>query len=83
MLLSVIPVALLALAFPARLARRDRWMTALMLALAFAQPLLPTYPGRMGVPILAALHPVNALVLFWLALWLAERAWRQAAPDHA
>ena len=38
------------------------------------QGLLPNLRG--SVPVLAALHPVNALVIFWIALVLAR--WAQA-----
>jgi hypothetical protein len=76
MVLSLVPLALLALAFVARLPRRDIGQTALLLGLALLQPLLPAFPARLGVPLVAALHPVNALLLFALALRLSLRAWR-------
>jgi hypothetical protein len=35
-----------------------------------------------GAPLLSALHPVNALVIFGLALWLTWQAWQGVRNDR-
>lgn len=72
--LQFIPLLLLGLAFAARLPVRLRWMHATMAVLAFIQGVLVFIDGPFGANVVAALHPVNALAIFWLALTLAQRA---------
>jgi hypothetical protein len=48
------------------------WLNGLLFGVLTLQGLLPNLRGI--VPALAALHPVNALVIFWIALILARRA---------
>lgn len=79
MILSLGPIVLLGLAFAARLGARTTWLTALLLALVVVQSMLPTLPAQLGVPILAALHPVNAVIIFALAWLLTLRVWEHAA----
>jgi hypothetical protein len=66
------PILLLVLAFPARLERRTVWLTLGMAVAALLQPELAV--ARSSAPVVAALHPVNALFLFWLAWLVARRA---------
>ena len=59
------------------LAARPGWKTVLMafivaLLTFLAQPLLAN--ARTSAPIVAAFHPVNALVIFWLTLVLIRRS---------
>ena len=59
------------------LAVRPGWKTVLIsfivgLLTFLAQPLLVN--ARKSAPVLAAFHPVNALVIFWLALVLIRRS---------
>jgi Family of unknown function (DUF6220) len=70
------------------LAARPGWKTVLMafivgLLTFFVQPTL--VEARTSAPIVAALHPVNALVIFWLTLVLIRRstALASAAPKEA
>lgn len=68
-----LPVVMLALAFAGRLTRGMRWLTAAL----WVQIILQYATANSGGT-LAALHPVNALVFFWLAVTLAHQAWRVA-----
>ena len=72
-------LAALAVVVTALLARRPRneiLVTVGLLVLYIVQTLLPSARGSM--PIIAALHPLNAMVLFVLAIWYARRAWLAA-----
>jgi hypothetical protein len=74
--LPLIPLLLLILSFVGRLPRADKWLSALLLVLAILQPML-IYVGRgASLPLLAALHPVNALLLFVLPMFLIARVRR-------
>jgi hypothetical protein len=64
------------------LAARPGWKTVLMAFIVgvltfLAQPLLVN--ARTSAPIVAAFHPVNALVIFWLTLILIRRSSSLAA----
>lgn len=67
---------LLPLAFVARADTRTRWLTVLLTVAAAFQPELAG--ARDTNPVIAAVHPVNALLIFWLALQIARRAIRGA-----
>jgi hypothetical protein len=69
-LLSAMPILLAVLAFLARVDRRTTPLTVALLVIALIQPELAAV--RHDYPVVAALHPVNALLLFWLA-WLVAR----------
>jgi hypothetical protein len=62
----------------ARAGRQAIGISLALLVLYIIQTLLPGF--HKDIPAAAALHPVNALVLFALAVWYARRAWRAAAP---
>ena len=69
-------LAVLALVVTALLARRPRrevLVTVGLLVLYIVQTILPSAKGSM--PAVAALHPVNALLLFAIAIWYARRTW--------
>jgi hypothetical protein len=66
------PIILLVLALGARVDRRTAWLTAGLTIAALAQPELAA--ARHDSPVLAAFHPVNALLVFWLAWVVASRA---------
>ncbi len=53
-------------------AGRVAWWSAGLLLLAQVQTILPWF--REDLPFVAALHPVNALAVFWLALHIARVA---------
>jgi hypothetical protein len=57
--------------------RRRVLQAAGLLGLYVVQMFLPYMDDGLGLPIVAALHPVNALVMFGLAIWYARAAWRE------
>ena len=61
----------------ARAGRRAIGISVGLLALYIVQTSLPY--AKDSIPWIAALHPVNALVLFALAIWYARRAWRASS----
>lgn len=80
-----IPLLVLISAALSRLGRR-RWAVLLVFFISAAfQPLLPAF--REASPLLAVLHPINAVFLVVLTLWLLQDAWRvirnavPAAPE--
>lgn len=75
MALSLGPLVLLALGAFARLPGRTLWLNALLLVLVGLQPVLISVPEQLELPILKALHVVNALVLFALTVFLGQQAW--------
>ena len=79
-LLSLLPVILLVTAAIAR-AGRLVWVTGALLVLSFVQTLLPLL--KADLPYVAALHPVNALVLAALTVTIALRATELARAPRA
>jgi hypothetical protein len=80
-LLHLVPILLLIVAAIARVGSRLIWWNVALLLVQFFQPILPSQ--RAGAPWAAALHPVLALIIFWLALTIGLMAWRlvrQPAP---
>jgi len=75
-------LVLLVLAIAARAGRRRIGQAAGLLVLYVIQSSLPYMDP--GLPVAAALHPVNALLMFGLAVWYARAVWRErAAPAYA
>lgn len=68
-------------ALVARVGRRAVLITLVLLAIYVVQTILPLARG--AIPVFAALHPVNALVLFALAAWYARMAWRDLPSTTA
>lgn len=73
-ILHLVPVLLLIAAAVARVGRQLMWWTTALLLVQFIQPILPSL--RADLPWAAALHPVLALIIFWLALTIGLKAWR-------
>src|SRR6266571_3553470 len=71
-LLSLVPILVLLLAFAARAPRGIVWFAAGLAVAAFVQSILPGL--RDSMPLIAALHPVNALLIVWLSWTVAGRA---------
>ena len=69
-------LALVLTALAARRPRRDVAIVIGVLVLYIVQTLLPG--ARASFPWVAALHPVNALFLFAIAVWYARRMLRTA-----
>jgi hypothetical protein len=72
--LGILAVVLLATALIARRPRREVGIVVLLVVLYVVQTILPSFKG--SATALAALHPVNALLLFAVAAWYAWRVWR-------
>lgn len=64
---EIVPVLLFALSFPARLRGLPRWLPVVVFALIALQ--YATVEARPSV--VAALHPVNAMLMAWAALRMA------------
>jgi uncharacterized protein DUF6220 len=73
-ILHLVPVLLLIVAAVGRVGSGLLWWTAALLLVQFIQPILATL--RNDLPLVAALHPVLALVVFWLGVAIGLRAWR-------
>jgi uncharacterized protein DUF6220 len=73
-ILHLVPVLLLIVAAVGRVGSGLLWWTAALLLVQFIQPILATL--RSDLPLVAALHPVLALVVFWLGVAIGLRAWR-------
>jgi putative tricarboxylic transport membrane protein len=69
-LLGSAPLVLVLLAVPARFDRRTNGLIIGLTLATFLQPELAA--ARTSAPLLAAFHPVNALLVFWLA-WIVAR----------
>lgn len=74
---GVITFAMLLIGLVARLPWRTLLWTALLIALYTAQFLFLWYAAPLGFLPLRALHAVNALAMFWLALHLSGSVWRR------
>jgi hypothetical protein len=70
-LVAMVPIAVLIAAALARTGRLA-WISAGLVVLGILQSILPWF--RDTVPFISALHPVNALALFWVGLFVARRA---------
>lgn len=69
-------IPMLVLAFLGRLPRGQKWLVVglwTMIGLQYA-----TAEGFSG-SVVAAVHPVNALVIFWLAVFTTRRAWHDVS----
>jgi hypothetical protein len=73
--IGLVVLAVVIGAVAARLGRRTVLTALGLLALYVVQTSLPYARG--SVPWIAALHPVNALLLFVAAAWYARVAWRE------
>ena len=69
--LGVAAILLPVAAFAARPGRRTLWLTIGLAVAGCAQPSLAE--ARSVAPLVAALHPVTALLVFWLAVLVARR----------
>lgn len=66
------PFPVLLLAWAAGAGRTTIRLSVALLLLVWIQPFLPEL--RRDLPVAAALHPVNALAIFWLAFSVARRS---------
>lgn len=72
--IGIIQLIALVLAFPAKASRRDKAISFGLLLLYIVQTLLPGFKG-----VVAAVHPLNAMVLFTLSVWYARHGWKLAS----
>ena len=80
-LLGSLPLfVLLPLSLVAGLTTRTRWLTVALVISAALQPELAH--ARTQTPVVAAFHPVNAVLIFWLA-WSVARAALRDPPRTA
>jgi hypothetical protein len=75
--IGVAALALVVTAVLAKVGRRGISQSLGLLVLYVIQSVLPNLDP--ALPFAAALHPVNALVMFGLAVWYAREAWRSRA----
>jgi len=79
--IGFIALALVIAAVVAR-AGRSRILQALgILVLYIVQTILPNLDP--GLSIAAALHPLNAMILFVLSIWYARQVWRERSAATA
>ncbi|MFO7271339.1 DUF6220 domain-containing protein [Sphaerobacter thermophilus] len=69
-----LPLILLVLAFTGRMPHRVRWLSFGAFALIGLQYAFIGMARDWNMPVIAALHPVNALLIFWVAVFLARSA---------
>lgn len=72
-ILHLAPVLILVLGAVGRVGARTLWWIAALVVSVGIQPFLPGL--RTDLPWAAALHPVNALIIFWLTVTIGLRAW--------
>jgi hypothetical protein len=72
-LFEYVPLLMLLAAFLGKMPARIKWLSLLAFGLVALQYAFVAL-GSSSLPALAALHPVNALVIFWLAIRLAKGA---------
>jgi hypothetical protein len=70
------PLGLILLSLAGRLPWRILGLTVLTFVLFAMQYIFLWVIPALGVPVLRALHAVNALALFWITLYLTQRVWR-------
>lgn len=71
-LVPLVALIVLIVGIVARAGARTNWLAGGLLLVSSVQTTLPYL--REDLPFVAALHPVNALLIFWLGLAIARRA---------
>ncbi len=78
--IGIMTILLVLSAFVGRVERTDKRLTLAVVGLLFMQGGLVHVHQLFNMPLVAALHPVNALVLTWVSVTLARRAAAYRAP---
>lgn len=78
---GIVALLVLVTALIARAGRNAIASSLGLLVLYVVQTALPAF--KTSIPFVSALHPVNALVLFAIAVWYARRAWRTSSAAAA
>ena len=73
--LTLLPAVLIVTSLVGRFGRMEPIAAAVMLGQFFLQSILVLQ--RDSTPAIAALHPVNGVLLLLIAVWLARDAWRR------
>ncbi len=73
---GVLAILITVIAPFARLPRRLFWLAIAMLPLYGLQYAFITGAGALQAPWLAALHPVNALIMLWIIMTLIRSLWK-------
>ncbi|MGH2429206.1 MAG: DUF6220 domain-containing protein [Candidatus Limnocylindria bacterium] len=82
-ILHLAPILILLTAILARVGRRQILIALALAVTVFIVPIL-AFPGLRGdMPLLAALHPVAALLAFWLSIVVARGATAAALESRA
>jgi hypothetical protein len=68
--IELIPLLMLPFAWPAHVGRRMVWLNVALFVVVLIQTSLPY--AKTDMPLVAALHPVNALLVFWLGLTIGR-----------
>ena len=81
--IGLLTLVLVIISVVGRLPRRVIGLSALTLVQFFIQSVL--IGVRADMPTIAALHPVNGVLLLVVTLWIGREAWvgREAGPRHA
>jgi mercuric ion transport protein len=80
--IGIIQLVVVLTSLVARMPRRDILISVGVLVLYIIQTILPN--AKDSAPWIAALHPLNAMILFTISIWYAWHAWRAAmAPAPA
>ena len=79
--MGLVALALVITAVAARAGRRRIQQSLGLLVLYVVQTILPNLDP--GLSIAAALHPLNAMILFVLSIWYARQVWRERAMAAA
>lgn len=79
--IGIVQLVVVITALVARMPRRDIGIVLGILVLYVVQTLLPG--AKESATWVAALHPLNAMILFTLSVWYAVHAWRVAMTAPA
>lgn len=82
-LIGLLALLQLVLAVAAGVGRRRIGISAGLFGLFIVQMSLPYMDTEAGLPAVAALHPVNALVMFGISFWYARQVWRERSGAPA
>jgi hypothetical protein len=74
-IIRLLPILMLVAGFVGRLPWPMQALTALSFGLFALQYIFIWVVGDIGLAALRGLHAVNALALFWIALYLGQHAW--------
>jgi hypothetical protein len=72
--IGLVILLLFILALIARLPRRSILLTLLLVVLFSLQYAFVNLASAFGTPVMGAFHSINALAIFWLAVYLARQA---------